>query len=79
MGLYVEVMCDERKEWPRDGRFYSLSLRCHSDNADNPQGPTVAIAREEARKAKWIIRGRYACCPGCQMTEEEIIAKWKPR
>jgi hypothetical protein len=66
MGLYVEVMCDERKEWPADGEC-RLYHRCLSHNNENPQGPTVAIARQEAKRTGWVIRREYACCPRCKV------------
>ena len=65
MGLYVEVMCDERKEWPA-GTVGKLLHRCHSHNNDNPQGPSVASAREAAKLAGWLIKGRRSVCPGCR-------------
>lgn len=66
MGLYVEVMCDERKEWPEGS--HRLNHRCYSDRNDNPQGHTVAEARKAARKQQWLVRGSYTVCPGCVET-----------
>jgi hypothetical protein len=65
MGLYVEVMCDERKEWPAGYNSRSVLHRCHSHNNDNPQGPSIAAARSEAKAAGWLIKGRRSVCPGC--------------
>lgn len=73
MGLFVEVMCDERKDWPNDGRFYSLYNRCWTNRNDNPNGRTVQEARKEARRQKWIIKGKYACCPACADPDPQPI------
>ncbi len=62
MGLYVEVMCDLRADAPTsDFRHF-----CWSDRNENPQGPTPAAARAEARRQGWKLgRGRAAVCPNC--------------
>lgn len=66
MGLYVELMCDERKEWPNLPAFAGKLLhRCYSHNNDNPQGPNVAAAKAAGKAEGWIVRGKYCCCPGC--------------
>lgn len=66
MGLYVEVMCDIRREGqnPKD----ILRPICWSDENASPQGPTIAEARKDARNQKWIIGpGARAICPGCAL------------
>lgn len=69
MGLYVEVMCDERKGWPKTPYYAGqIVIRCWSQRNDSAQGTSVARARKEARKQGWTIKGRYACCPGCAKT-----------
>ncbi|RWK39292.1 hypothetical protein [Mesorhizobium sp.] len=66
MGLYVEIMCDERKNWPGTPEYAGkIEHRCWSNRNDSAQGYSVAQARKEAKKQGWKIIGRYACCPGC--------------
>jgi hypothetical protein len=66
MGLYVEVMCDVRKEWPKTAEYAGkLRARCESYNSDNPQGHTVAEAKKAAKAAGWKVRGGVTVCPGC--------------
>jgi hypothetical protein len=61
MGLYVEVMCDERK--PGNGPYNN----CWSDRNDNPQGRNASGARAEAREQGWKIGpGNRAVCPACR-------------
>ena len=65
MGLYVEVMCDVRREGsdPKD----MLSAFCWSDNNNNPQGPTVKDAKAEAKARGWLVGPRRkAVCPNCR-------------
>jgi hypothetical protein len=59
MGLYVEVMCDERDCMRVDdcGR-----LICWSHSNDNPQGCSVRAARAEAKAQGW----KRDICPACQ-------------
>ncbi|MBS7545072.1 hypothetical protein [Ancylobacter oerskovii] len=64
MAFYVEVMCNERKQWP-DGTQH-MRLRCFSDENANPQGIDLRSASAEARRTGWAVFGRYACCPGCR-------------
>lgn len=67
MGLYVEVMCDEMKEWPKTPPYASkINNRCWSHENANPQGRTVRQARKEAKKQGWTVSGNYACCPACK-------------
>lgn len=65
MGLYVEVMCDERKEWPA-GTKGKLLHRCYSNNNDNPQGPSIPAARAAAKREGWLVKGTRTVCPGCR-------------
>ena len=66
MGLYVEMMCDVRKAWPRTDAYRGkLENRCISDRSDNPQGHTIAEARREAKQQGWKLNGDWACCPNC--------------
>lgn len=66
MGLYVEIMCDERKDWPKTPEYAGKIInRCWSNRNDNAQGYSVASARKDARENGWILKGRYACCPAC--------------
>ena len=68
MGFYVEVMCDELKDWPANsGHLYN---RCTTHRGDNPQGATVGEARKEAKRQGWIVKGDYACCPDCREKSE---------
>ena len=63
MSLYVEIMCDELKEWPENsGHLYN---RCTTHRGDNPQGGSIAEAKKEAKLQGWKISGNYACCPDC--------------
>jgi hypothetical protein len=67
MGLYVEVMCDERKDWPDTPEYAGkINHRCWSNANNNPQGRTAKGARDAAREGGWLIKGNYACCPGCR-------------
>lgn len=62
MAFYVEVMCDVRTEGclPK-----GLDHICYSNAGDNPQGVDKTTATREARRHGWVVRGRWACCPGC--------------
>lgn len=68
MGLYVEMMCDARKQGHKPGNI--LVHLCISDRNDNPQGCTAGEARAEARRQGWKVGpGNAAICPGCLGTE----------
>ena len=65
MGLCVEVMCDVKSYKANPSN--RLDFLCWSHANNNPQGPSIAIARKEARKQGWKLKGhRAAVCPGCQ-------------
>jgi len=63
VGLYVEVMCDRRKDGMASN---GLSHLCWSNRNDNPQGPNIKAAKSEARSQGWKLGVRHkAICPGC--------------
>lgn len=66
MALWVEVLCDENKQWPETHKDH-FDLRCYSDNNNNPSGYSVKTARDEARRQRWKLQGNYAICPNCQL------------
>lgn len=63
MSIYVEIMCDELREWPENSGY--IYNRCVTNRGDNPQGSTVSDAKKEAKKQGWKVIGNYACCPAC--------------
>lgn len=71
MSIYVEVMCDVRKLWPpNSGHLYN---RCVTDRGDNPQGSSIAEAKEEAKCLGWKVKGNHACCPDCLIVIPEDL------
>lgn len=71
MSLYVEIQCDVRNEtgfW-LDKPPYNY-VRCRSMDNNNAQGVNVVDAKKEARRQKWVVVGKWACCPYCAQTAE---------
>lgn len=66
MSLYVEIMCDKRCEGTDPTDQYGLRHLCWSDRGDDPNGYSVATAKQQARLQGWkLARGNEATCPGC--------------